>query len=163
MPSDVIGRPADGVKREVDRGDEMVNEIADGISTRLREALGDEYQVYRGGGEQEFRKPCFLIEAVKPSVRRMIGDRYRWINPFEIRYFPQGTDQANGELDGMADRLFEELEYVTVEGDLLRGTGMRCEKADGKLSFFVEYNLFTRGRTEEETMGDFNEVQKIKE
>lgn len=141
----------------------MVNEIAEGISNRLSEALGNEYQVYRDGGEQEFQKPCFLIQSGKPTVKRMIGERYRWVNPFEIQYFPQSASQANEEMDGIADCLFEELEYITVEGDLLRGTGMHSEKAEGKLSFFVEFNLFTRKRTEQEAMGDLTEVQKIKD
>ncbi|MCD8067764.1 MAG: hypothetical protein LUE87_02510 [Lachnospiraceae bacterium] len=44
------------------------------------------------------------------------------------------------------------LEWITVDGDLLRGTQMHYEIEDNVLLFFVNYDLFVFKEQEEEAM-----------
>ena len=39
----------------------MVNRIIDGISIRINEVFGDDYEIYSEDIEQGFKEPCFFI------------------------------------------------------------------------------------------------------
>lgn len=40
------------------------------------------------------------------------------------------------------DRLFDCLEFITIDDDLYRGTKMTVEMVDGVVSFMVSYDMF---------------------
>ncbi len=61
---------------------------------------------------------------------------------FCIQYLPGDGLRKDGECHAVAERLFSCLEYLDVDGDLVRGTKMRYEVVDGILHFFVDYDLF---------------------
>ena len=37
----------------------------------------------------------------------------------------------------------DELEYISIDNDLIRGTNIKSEVVDNILHFFINYNLFT--------------------
>ncbi|MFN1809005.1 DUF6838 family protein, partial [Clostridioides difficile] len=57
-------------------------------------------------------------------------------------YFPR-SEAKNFEINEIAEMLLEELEYIEINGDLVRGTNMNFEIIDNVLHFFVDYNYFT--------------------
>ncbi|HEK5039646.1 TPA: hypothetical protein SOL92_003958, partial [Clostridioides difficile] len=53
------------------------------------------------------------------------------------------SEDKNFEINEIAEMLLEELEYIEIDGDLVRGTNMNFEIIDNVLHFFVDYNYFT--------------------
>ncbi len=119
----------------------MLNEIIKGVSMKLNAAFGSRYKFYQNDVKQGFKPPCFFLAVLNPELTPLIGRRYVNRNPLDIRYFPQdGAD--NKELFAVALELTEALEFIALPGgELVHGTGMNYEVADGVLHFFVNYNL----------------------
>ena len=120
----------------------MINTIIEAISVTLNAEFGDGYKVYREAIEQDLEKPCFFISCLNPTNKLFLRKRYFRRNQFCIQYFPDEEDHRNEECYAVAERLLMCLEYLDVGGDLVMGTKMRYEVADGILHFFVNYDLF---------------------
>jgi hypothetical protein len=121
----------------------MINNIITGISQKIDEEFNinsDEYTIYTDGVEQGLKEPCFFIFSLKPSNRQLVGNRYERKYPFDIHYFPS-TTEINFELNEMVERLYQSMEYIMVNGELIRGTKMNAEIVDDVLHFFINYNL----------------------
>ena len=120
----------------------MINSIIEAISISLYAEFGDDYAVYTESVEQGLKEPCFFVFCQNPTNRLFIGKRYFRENQFCLQYFPADKDRAKEECNAVAERLYSCLEYITVTGDLVRGTKMNVEVVDGVLNFFVNYDLF---------------------
>ena len=127
----------------------MMNSITEAIGASLYGEFGDRYRIYREAVMQGLEEPCFIISPLEPGARQFVGRRYFRENPFCIQYFPR-QGNANEECSAVAERLFSCLEHVTAEEGLMRGSGMRYKVVDGVMSFFVNYDCFTRKTGEEE-------------
>lgn len=120
----------------------MLNEIVDAAVGRLEEIF-PEITVYTDDMEQGFAKPCFFISLIEPSEKPMIGHRYYRKTDMLIRYVPGDNVMANREINSVADRLFDEMEYIVCEdGSRLRGTNRSFKAVNGVLNFFVNYNMY---------------------
>lgn len=141
----------------------MLNKIIDGISVALDAAFSD-VTLYSEGIEQGFQEPCFFIMPLNPSQSQIVGNRYRREYPLDIHYFPADGQEKNQEMNTVADQLMDALEYITVDGSLVRGTEMNFEKADGVLHFFISYKLHVRKETPaEEPMDELAVTSGLKE
>lgn len=133
----------------------MINNIITGISQKLDESFNpqeEKYNIYTDGVEQGLEEPCFFIFILKPSNRQLVGNRYERQYQFDIHYFPKNED-SNNEINELIERLFTTLEYITVDGDLIRGSSMNAEIVDDVLHFFISYNLYvTKQVVKEESM-----------
>lgn len=118
----------------------MLNKIIDGVSVAL-DAAFEGITMYSEGVKQDFQEPCFFILSLNPSQTQIVGPRYRREYPFDIHYFPRESQEKNQEMNSTAENLLQVLEYITVDGNLIRGTRMNYEKVDGVLHFFISYNL----------------------
>lgn len=119
-----------------------VNKIIDGVCEALINEFGDDYEVYTEEIKQGLKEPCFSIALLKPSTTQFLGKRYYKTHSFCIHYFPKSQTEAKSECFDVSERLTSCLEYITVDGDLTRGTGMNSEMTNGVLSFFVNYDMF---------------------
>lgn len=130
----------------------MINEIIEAISISLNAEFSEkEYEIYMEEIKQDLKEPCFFIACIKPKSELFFGKRYSKENPFCIQYFPE-TGEIQRECNAAAERMVKCLEYITAEGDLIRGTNMNYEIVDGVLHFFVNYDFFTYRREDVETM-----------
>lgn len=120
----------------------MINSIIESISISLNAEFGDEFTTYTESMEQGLNKPCFFLFCVNSTNRVFLGKRYLRENQFCLQYLPADEDRAKEKCNAVAERLFSCLEYITVTGDLVRGTKMKYEIVDGALNFFVNYDLF---------------------
>ena len=119
----------------------MIDKIIDGISIAIHSEFGDPYEIYTESVEQGLQEPCFSILCLNPAINQKLGRRYFRTNQFCIHYFPKSSEERS-ECHAVAERLIGALEYITIDGDLCRGTEIRYEVVDGVLSFFVNYDLF---------------------
>lgn len=119
----------------------LLNKIIDGIAMKLNQVFGDGYQIYTESVEQGLKEPCFFIVPLKPMQKQIVGKRYFREHPFDIHYFP-ATEDENTECLNVADQLFDALEAITVDGDVIRGSNINHEIIDDVLHCFVNYDMF---------------------
>lgn len=136
---------------------QMINKIISAISEALHSEFGDAYEIHKESIEQGLQEPCFSILCINPNIEQFLGRRYFRQTQFCIHYFPS-TAQKFEESFGALDRLMDCLEYITIDGDVTRGTKMNGEVADGVLNFFVNFDMFVyKGKNDE----IFMETQKV--
>lgn len=122
----------------------MINEIIQGITTSLDaqfNADSNVYEIYTEEIKQGLQEPCFFVQCISPKTSLFLGNRYKSSNQFCIQYFPS-TQKKQAECNNIIEALNSCLEYITVSGNLMRGTGMHSEFTDNVLSYFVNYDFF---------------------
>lgn len=121
----------------------MVNEIFDGISIAVRKEFGTDYEIYGDSDvEQGIDTPCFFVATVSTSKVRRGTHRHRATYSFDVHYMPH-SDKEHIEMQGASDRLLDCLECITLlNGDKVRGRGLRTQPIDGVLHCFVDYTVF---------------------
>lgn len=134
----------------------MINDIINGISTKLNQVFGSDYKIYKEEIKQGLKEPCFSIVVLEPSQEAKLPNRYFRSYPFDIHFFPES--KTKNEMYNVAEKLLIELEYITVLDNLCRGTKMRYEMVDGVLHFFVNYDLFIKKPKE---LGEYMETLTI--
>lgn len=122
----------------------MIEDIINGISTKLYEVFGDDYKIYAGESiKQGLENPCFFISVLNPSQKNYLANKKFRNNPFIIQYFPKNEDDL--EMLSVAELLTDNLEFITLlNGDLIRGTQLKYEIVDGILNFKLNYDIFIR-------------------
>lgn len=142
----------------------MINSIIEAVSVALNGEFGDDYEIHMEEIEQGLTEPCFFIFCLNPSNDLFLGKRYFRTNPFCIQYFPASKEKQR-EYNEAAERMYECLEYVTIDGDSkpIRGTKMKHEVVDGVLNFFVNYDCFIYKAKEQTAMGEMKLNTEVKE
>ena len=122
----------------------MFNDLIDGIAIKLFDTFGSQYKIYKENIPQELSEPCFVIKLVQPMQTAKLPNRYLRQHLFDILYFPKSTIKSNEEMLEVADKMFIEMEYITVLDNSTRGCKMHCEIVDNVLHFFVNYDFFVK-------------------
>ncbi|KMY49232.1 phage tail terminator family protein [Peribacillus loiseleuriae] len=118
----------------------MINHIIDGISIKLNQVFGDSYEIYSEDIKQGFKEPCFFIVPLLATSTSLLGVRSKRNHAFDIHFFPSSSE-PNREINDISALLIDEMELITVDGYLVRGTKMSTETVNGVLHFFVNYNM----------------------
>lgn len=87
-----------------------------------------------------FEAPCFFVKLLTAAQDKEIDRRYKRSHAFDIHFFPKGHEY-NRESHEMAEKLYEVLRMVDINGDLYKGTGMNHEIVDDTLHFFVDFDF----------------------
>ena len=140
----------------------MINSIIAAISIALNAEFGDEYNIYTEEVKQGLEEPCFFVFCINPTSRPLLGKRYLRENQFCLQYFPADMERAHEECNAVAERLYLALEYISVAGNLTRGTQMRCEVIDNVLNFFVNYDMFVYRPDDTPAMVELSENINLK-
>lgn len=141
----------------------MINKLIDGISIRLNQMFGDDYNIYTETVEQGFKEPCFFIKSLDPSKTPHPNKQSFREYLFDVMYFPE-SNETNSEINSVTEDLFEGLEVIELlNGDLKRGSNMHAETVDDKLHFFVNFNVLVRKVEQYENMEALEIYQNVKE
>lgn len=142
----------------------MINAIIEAISVALNGEFGDSYEIHMEEIKQGLEEPCFFIFCLNPTSDLFFGKRYFRTSPFCIQYFPESNEKQR-ECNSVAERMYDCLEYVTMDGDSnpIRGTKMKHEVVDGVLNFFVNYDCFVYKAEEQTAMGEMKLETQVKE
>lgn len=125
----------------------MINDLIDGIAIKLHETFGSDCKIHKEDVKQGLKEPAFIINVIEPMQSAKLPNRYLRQHSFNIAYFPKSTTQPKTEMYDVAEKLFIELEYITVLDNLCRGTKMQYEIVDNVLHFFVNYDFFVKKET----------------
>lgn len=134
----------------------MINKMIESISVALDAEFGDGYKIYAEEVRQGLKVPCFFIYCINPTYNLFLGKRYMRTNQFCIQYIPS-SEEKQEECYAVAERLYQCLEWITTDGDLVRGSRMNSESMDGILNFFLNYDFFVR------RMEQLEQMETIKE
>lgn len=137
----------------------MINKIISAISKAIYLEFGDKYEIYTEDVKQGLQEPCFSIFCINPSIRQFFDKRYKTTNTFTILYFPE-KENIQEEINDVRERLFNCLEYISDENDLLRGTNMNTQVVDGVLNFLVNYDFFVTKTVTSDNMESFEGITK---
>lgn len=142
----------------------MINSIIEAISVSLNEEFGDDYETHMEEIKQGLKEPCFFITCLNPTTELFLGKRYFRTNQFCIQYFPE-TNEKQRECNGVAERMLQCLEYITIYGEdkPIMGTKMKYEVVDGVLNFFVNYDCFVRKTEQQTPMDNLQASTNVKE
>ena len=142
----------------------MINSIIEAISRSLNEEFGDDYETHMEEIKQGLKEPCFFIACLNPTNNLFIGKRYERTNQFCIQYFPK-SPQRQRECADVAERMYDCLEYITIDDDTkpIRGSRMNHQMVDEVLNFFVNYDFFTVKTEEQTAMGTMTASTGVKE
>ncbi|EHQ92097.1 hypothetical protein DesyoDRAFT_5165 [Desulfosporosinus youngiae DSM 17734] len=124
-----------------------VNLIRDSIISVLDQNFPD-ISIYEEELAEDFEEPCFFVKLLSASQEQLLGQRYQRFHFFDLHYY----GGSNGNLHDMAEQLYDKMELISVDGRLVRGTGMRHEIVDGVLHFFVAYNFYVLRRAESDRL-----------
>lgn len=139
----------------------MIEKIIDGICLALSSNFGEDTEIYTEDVEQGLTDGSFAIECVNPTSSRFLGNRYFKTNRFIIHYFPK-SNEPKSECLSVLEELYDILETIEVDGDLIRGTEMSSETDDDVLHFFVNYDFFTIRKVDETYMDDYDYDSELK-
>lgn len=121
----------------------MVNAIVLGIAQKIRTVFNEsEYSLYTENVEQGFNEPCFFVQLTSHTQKHRLANRYKETYCFEVFYYPSEGGNKTQECLTVAEGLYELLEYINAEGDLLRGRNFSSKVTEGILHFYMEYTLF---------------------
>lgn len=128
-----------------------IAKVLDGISKKIFDVFGDNYNISTDDIPQNFEKPAFFIKVVNDNEKHYRGKRYSSNKSFVVYGF--STNDLEEELYEMGENLYN-LEYIKLEDDsLLRGINMSFRVEDKTLIFLVDYNTFIyKQKTDDEKM-----------
>lgn len=138
-----------------------IQNLIDAIAEALFQEFGSTYEIYAEKVEQGLTTPCFLIRCLNPTKNLYLGRCYKRTNQCSVQYIPS-TAEAVGECNSVADRLFECLENVTVNGTLCHGMDLQGEVTDGILTVTVNYDGFVLKEYTETNMEDLEVLTEAK-
>lgn len=136
----------------------MLNEIIAAMVEAIM-TLGT-YKVYTSNVTESFDKPYFVLTVTNISQSRSLPDCVERTQTFILTYHPESEDET--ELRTMTENLFELFEYISVRGNLIRGTNIVCKITNGTLQCTVEYNLRLKSSTIKEKMQEINTKGLVK-
>lgn len=131
-----------------------IQQIIDGVCEALYTAFGDSYTIYTEPVEQNLEEGAFLVRCLNPTKNLDITRRYRRTNAFAIQYIPF-SDEPESEIYSVLETMFDCLQDITANGDLIHGNDLDGEIADGILTFTVSYDCFELTEKIETDMGEY--------
>lgn len=134
----------------------MVNLILNSISKSLYSTFGDSYHYYVEGIEQNAIIPCFTLSVLNPLTRSVNHKDYHRTIPCVIHYFTGDKRNSNKDCYLVGEQVLECLEYLSVDGNLIRAEDMSYTMVDDVLQIFLTYRFWTEKPDTTPTMEDIN-------
>lgn len=89
--------------------------------------------------KQGFKEPCFFIKVLNSAQDKEFNIRYKRHVVYDIHYFSD-KEEINTDCNNMADKLYEVLEYININGSLYRANKMTHEIVDDVLHFNISFD-----------------------
>lgn len=118
------------------------SDFINGIATQLH-AISD-FPIYVDFRKQNAKFPCWYIDTDEIEHEQKLNTRYLREGDYTISLFlsDEGDITDSRALHDWAEKLFWALEYISINGDKVRGTDMKYEFVDDVLVFKVSYKHF---------------------
>lgn len=138
--------------------------IVQGIINALREEFGTEYTYYTDDVLQNFAEPSFFVRQISGSFELIRGRRYMRRGLYQVTYFAADRYKPEREINAVTDRLYPALEYIDLDGHLIRGTDMEHQTEKRELHVSIHYDIFLwRYKDPAPAMQTLMQTQHLKE
>lgn len=121
----------------------MVEKVLTAISTQLGKNFGKKYKYYMEDVEQDLTKPCFTLDTLIPLSRSKSAVLYDRTFPIVIHYFTNEKKNTKAECYRIAEEATECLEYLHIDGKVVRGENMSWQIIDDVLQIHITYQFRT--------------------
>ena len=121
----------------------MVNSVLNSISKALYATFGDTHHYYVEDVEQRAAFPCFTLNALNPLVRSVNRKDYYRTVPCVIHYFSDDKTNTRKHSLDVGEKVLECLEYLNIDGHLVRAENMSYNFVDDVLQVFLTYRFWT--------------------
>jgi hypothetical protein len=121
----------------------VVNSVLNSISKALYTEFGDTHHYYVEDVEQNSQLPCFTIDVLNPLSRSVNHKDYYRTVPIVIHYFTDNKTSTRKHSLGVGEQVLECLEYLEIDGHLVRAEGMSYHFVDDVLQVFLTYRFWT--------------------
>lgn len=121
----------------------MVNNVLNSISKSLYDTFGNEYRYYVENMEQNTNSKCFHISVLNPICRSVSSKDYYRIVPCVIHHFTDDKVNTNKTCYSIGEQVLNSLEYLEVDGQLIRAEDMSYTLIDDVLQIFLTYRFWT--------------------
>ena len=137
----------------------MIEKYIDAISIQLDKYL-DAENIYVNQQLQDFETPCFIIQMIDSLKELKLNTRQKRIYPFDIVYIAKESEDIE-TLYAMGDFLYETLDMLEVEEELVRGLDLEYKIVDNALHFFVTYPMLLDYEKDNEKMSSLRHETEV--
>lgn len=137
----------------------MIEKYIDAISIQLDKYL-DAENIYVNQQLQDFETPCFIIQMIDSLKELKLNTRQKRIYPFDIVYIAKESEDIE-PLYAMGDFLYETLDMLEVEEELVRGLDLEYKIVDNALHFFVTYPMLLDYEKDNEKMSSLRHETEV--
>ncbi|SEN80253.1 hypothetical protein SAMN05216454_11423 [Peptostreptococcus russellii] len=137
----------------------MIEKYIDAISVQLDKYLNIE-NIYVNEQLQDFETPCFIIHVISSMKNLMLNTRQRRVYPFDIVYMAEDSKDID-TLYTMGDFLYELLDMLEIDEELVRGIDLEYKIVDNALHFFVTYPMLLDYEKTEEKMSSLQQKTEV--
>lgn len=137
----------------------MIEKYIDAISIQLDKYL-DAENIYVNQQLQDFETPCFIIQMIDSLKELKLNTRQKRIYPFDIVYIAKESEDIE-TLYAMGDFLYETLDMLEVEEELVRGLDLEYKIVDNALHFFVTYPMLLDYEKDNEKMSSLQHETEV--
>ena len=137
----------------------MVNTVLNSISKALHTTFGDSYYYYVEDIEQKAKLPCFTIGTLNPLNRSTNRKDYYRTMPCVIHYFSADKNNTIKNSYAVGEQVLDCLEYLSVDGRLIRGEDMSYTMTNNVLQVFITYRFWTEKPETLTNMEDLTTVE----
>ena len=135
--------------------------LVQAIINKLNEYFPN-YDVYCDEISQGFQEPCFFVQQL-PNRRNKEIQSYQNTVDFDVQYFlDEDETDINEKYESMIYKLYQILEYISVEDKKIHGTQMNTSIVDGVLHFYVTYTFYLQVIEEKEKMKSLDVKESVK-
>lgn len=138
----------------------MVNDVLDAITVGLHDVFGDDFRYYVEDIPQKLKTPCFTVETIDYNVRSYSKTRYYMTIPIVIQFFPEDEVNSKKYSYDIGAKVADAVEYINVDGVLLRSENINYELNDDILQIFVTYSFWTREGVTSDYMEELKKIIK---
>ncbi len=137
----------------------MIEKYIDAISVQLDKYLNIE-NIYVNEQLQDFETPCFIIHVISSMKNLMLNTRQKRVYPFDIVYMAEDSKDID-TLYTMGDFLYELLDMLEIDEELVRGIDLEYKIVDNALHFFVTYPMLLDYEKTEEKMSSLQQKTEV--
>ena len=121
----------------------MVNKVLNATTIQLGKTFGNDYKYYVEDVEQGLVKPCFTVDTLTPISRSRSPVLYDRTFPLVIHYFTNNKSDVKKECYRIAEEAVECLEYLSIDGRVIRGEDISWQIIDDVLQILITYRFKT--------------------
>ena len=138
----------------------MVNDVLDAISVGLNKVFGSDYRYYVEDVPQKLKTPCFTIESIDYTVRSYNKTSYYITVPVVIQFYPENEVNSKKHSYDIGNQIADAVEYISVDGVLLRSENINYQLNDDILQVFLTYRFWTKSKPSYNYMEELKNIIK---